>query len=121
MQEGWILPESGTPMRNAVETFFRKLGTRPRSSLIESSAIQTNVALLNSLDLIWVLSEDVSEYFAGLGALHVLNVPDLAAPGPFVVGYPDHRRLSPSAQRLKECLFEAARMKATRRRKDAAR
>lgn len=121
LQEGWILPESGTPMRTAVETFFRKSGMRPRSSVIDSSAIQTNVALLNSLGLIWVLSEDVSEYFAGLGALHVLDVPALAAPGPFVVGYPNHRRLSPSAQRLKECLFEAARVKTPRRRQDARR
>ena len=32
LQEGWILPEGGTPMRNAIETFFRKSGMRPRSS-----------------------------------------------------------------------------------------
>jgi hypothetical protein len=71
---------------------------------------------LNSLNLIWVLSEDVSEYFAGLGALHIVNVPELDAPGPFIIGHLRHRRLSPSAERMRDCLFEAARPKASRRR-----
>jgi DNA-binding transcriptional LysR family regulator len=116
IQEAWILPESGTPMRSAVESLFRRQGIRPQASLVESSAIQANVALLNSLNLIWVLSEDVSEYFAGLGALHIVNVPELDAPGPFIIGHLRHRRLSPSAERMRDCLFEAARPKASRRR-----
>lgn len=117
LQESWILPESGTPMRSGVEALFRRQGLRPQASLVESSAIQANVALLNSLNLIWVLSEDVSEYFAGLGALHIVNVPELDAPGPFIVGHLRHRRLSPSAERMRECLFEAAaKSKPSRRR-----
>jgi DNA-binding transcriptional LysR family regulator len=116
IQESWILPESGTPMRSGVEALFRRQGVRPQASLVESSAIQANVALLNSLNLIWVLSEDVSEYFAGLGALHIVNVPELDAPGPFIVGHLRHRRLSPSAERMRDCLFEAAKPKPSRRR-----
>lgn len=116
IQESWILPESGTPMRSGVEALFRRQGLRPQASLVESSAIQANVALLNSLNLIWVLSEDVSEYFAGLGALHIVNVPELDAPGPFIVGHLRHRRLSPSAERMRDCLFEAAKPKPSRRR-----
>jgi DNA-binding transcriptional LysR family regulator len=108
--ESWILPESGTPMRSAVEACFRRQGSRPQASLIESSAIQANVSLLNHLNLVWVLSEDVSAYFARLGALHVLKVPSFEAPGPFTVGHLRHRRLSPSASSMKSCLFEAARL-----------
>ncbi len=115
LQESWILHEVGTPMRSALEAMFRKQGIRPQASLIESSAIQTNVSLLNSLNFVWVLSEDVAEYFADLGALHILNVPELESPGPFIVGHLRHRRLSPSAQRMKEYLFEAARIKHARR------
>jgi DNA-binding transcriptional LysR family regulator len=113
--ESWILPESGTPMRGAVEALFRREGTRPRSALIESSAIPTNVALLSTLNVIWVLSEDVSEYFSRLGALHVLNVAPLEAPGSFILGHLSRRRMSPSTQRVRDCVLEAARKARGRR------
>jgi DNA-binding transcriptional LysR family regulator len=108
LQEAWILPERGTPMRNAIEGIFAKKGVRPRDCLIESSVIQANVALLGRLNLFWILSEDVAQYFMHLGALHILDFPDLDAPGPFIVGHLRHRRLSPGAQRMKECLCEVA-------------
>jgi DNA-binding transcriptional LysR family regulator len=76
---------------------------------VESSSIQTNVALMNSSDLIWMLSADVAEYFHNLGALRLPNVPELAAPGAFVMAHLRGRSLSPAAQRLSDCLMKASR------------
>jgi DNA-binding transcriptional LysR family regulator len=106
--QSWILPEKGTAMRSAVEALFRKQRRRPERCLIESSSIQTNVALLKSSNLIWALSSDVAQYFSDLGALHILDVPHLAAPGAFVMAHLRGRTLSPAAQRLSASLVKAS-------------
>jgi DNA-binding transcriptional LysR family regulator len=109
IEQPWILPENGTAMRSAAEAVFRKQRRRPERCLVESSSIQTNVALMNSSDLIWMLSADVAEYFHNLGALRLPNVPELAAPGAFVMAHLRGRSLSPAAQRLSDCLMKASR------------
>jgi DNA-binding transcriptional LysR family regulator len=95
-------------MRSAAEALFRKQRRRPGRCLVESSSIQTNVALMNSSDLIWMLSADVAEYFQKLGAIRIPNVPELAAPGSFVMAHLRERSLSPAAQRLSACLVKAS-------------
>lgn len=103
-EQPWIFPEAGTAMRSAIESHFRKTKRRPAKASVESSSIQANVALLNSSRLIWVLSSDVAAYFAKLGALHVLMVEQLPAPGAFVLARLVGRRLSPAAEKLADCL-----------------
>jgi DNA-binding transcriptional LysR family regulator len=110
MDRPWILPESGTAMRTAAEALFRKQRRRPERCLVESSSIQANVALMNSSDLIWILSEDVADYFFKVGLLRIPNVPPLPAPGAFVMAHLRGRSLSPAAQRLWAALVKAARM-----------
>ena len=112
INQPWILPEDGTAMRSAVEALFRKQRRRPERCLVESSSIQTNVALMKNSDLIWMLSADVAEYFFSLGALRMPNVPALPAPGAFVMAHLRGRSLSPAAVRLSACLARAARTKA---------
>jgi DNA-binding transcriptional LysR family regulator len=109
LDQQWILPESGTPMRSAVEALFHRHGRRPDECLIESSSIQFNVGLLNSHELLWVLSADIAAYFQRLRVLQVLNLPLMTGPSPFVLVYPRDRRLSPAAERLADCLKDAAR------------
>lgn len=103
----WILPEAGTAMRSAVEAHFRKQKRRPIRALVKSSSIQANVALLNTSQLIWVLSLDVAKYFAELGALRILKVEPLPPPGAFVLAQLNGRVLSPAAQKLADCLRTA--------------
>lgn len=103
----WILPEAGTAMRSAVEAHFRKQKRRPIRALVESSSIQANVALLNTLELIWVLSLDVAKYFAELGALRILKVEPLPPPGAFVLAQLNGRILSPAAKKLADFLRTA--------------
>ena len=109
IDQPWILPENGTAMRSTAEAVFRKQRRRPERCLVESSSIQTNVALMSGSDLIWMLSADVAEYFSNLGALRMPNVPELAAPGAFVMAHLRGRSLSPAAQRLSDCLMKASR------------
>ncbi len=105
----WILPEAGTPMRTGVEDLFRRQRMRPSECLVESSSIQSNVVLLNSHNLFWVLSADIARYFEDLGQLRILSLPQMPGPAPFVIAYLRQRRLSAAAQRLLECLRQAAR------------
>jgi DNA-binding transcriptional LysR family regulator len=110
IEQPWILPEDGTAMRSAAEAMFRKQRHRPEHCMVESSSIQTNVALMNSSDLIWMLSADVAEYFYNLGAIRMPNAPELEAPGSFVMAHLRGRSLSPAAQRLSTCLVKAAKI-----------
>lgn len=104
LEQPWIVPEAGTAMRSAVESHFRKHKHRPPTALIESSSIQANVALIGRSNLIWVLYSDVARYFAAMHVLHILKVPELPAPGAFVLAHLNNRILSPAAERLAECL-----------------
>lgn len=103
LEQAWILPEDGTPMREAVEALFRSRDTRPRS-WIESSAIPVNISLLGRVELLWVLSRDVAEHFRDLGALAIVSGLDLGNPGAFALAYSKRRALSSAAQRMREML-----------------
>lgn len=109
VEHEWILPEQGTPMRNGVEALFGRLRRRPVRALIESSSIQTNVALMARRDLLWVLSSDIAGYFAGLGVLRILPLPRLPGPSPLVLTYLRDRGLSPASLRLVDGLRQASR------------
>ncbi|HWM83822.1 MAG TPA: LysR family transcriptional regulator [Pseudolabrys sp.] len=109
MASEWIFPESGTPMRGGLEALFRRVRRRPRRSVVESSSVQTNVALLSRRDMLWVLSADIAGYFADLGVLRVLPLPRLAGPSPLVLAHLRERSLSPAAQRLAASFRQATR------------
>jgi DNA-binding transcriptional LysR family regulator len=109
-KQPWIFPETGTAMRSAVESHFRKQKRRPTRALVESSSIQANVALLNASQLVWVLSLDVAKYFADFGALHILKVEPLPSPGAFVLAQLSGRILSPAAEKMADCLRTAGKL-----------
>lgn len=108
LEEPWILPEADTAMRSALEMIFRSHGRRADNCFLESSSIQTNVAMLRESRLIWILSSDVARYFQDLGALRILKVPELSAPGAFVLAHLRTQPLSPAAQKAAQCFFRAA-------------
>lgn len=109
IEQEWILPEAGTPMRGGVEALFGRVRRRPPRTLIESSSIQTNVGLMAQRGLLWVLSSDIAGYFARLGAVRILPLPRLPGPSPLVLAYLADRGLSPASQRLVDCLKWATR------------
>jgi DNA-binding transcriptional LysR family regulator len=104
MQSAWILPEFGTPMRGAIENLFSRRRRRPEACLVESSSIQTNIGLLNSSELLWVLSNDIATYFQKLGLIQVLALPATPGPSPFIVAYLRGRALSPAAEKFLDAL-----------------
>lgn len=104
MQSAWILPEFGTPMRDAIEGLFSRKRIRPDNCLVESSSIQTNVGLLNSSDLLWVLSNDIAAYFQRLGLIQILTLPATPGPSPFIATYLRGRALSPAAEKFLHAL-----------------
>ncbi|HWV43782.1 LysR family transcriptional regulator [Pseudorhodoplanes sp.] len=108
VEQDWILPQEGTPMRAGIERIFRRVKRRPSRCMIESSSIQTNVSLMNARDMLWVLSEDITAYFEALGLLRRVPVemPRTAAALSVVrMRGPD---LSNAARRLLDCLHQAA-------------
>jgi DNA-binding transcriptional LysR family regulator len=104
----WLLPEGGTPMRRGIESLFRTEGARPTESLIESSSVQANVALLNACELIWVLSADIATHFANTKQLTILPVPPLPGPGPVLLASLKARTAAEPVKRLQQCLRSAA-------------
>ncbi|MGI8524668.1 MAG: LysR family transcriptional regulator [Pseudolabrys sp.] len=104
----WILPARGTPMRGGLDILFRRLRYQPERCLIESSSIQTNVALLNKRPLLWVVSGDIADYFVGLGLLKILPLPALKGPAPLVAAYRRDRALSVAAKRLLQAFHRAS-------------
>jgi DNA-binding transcriptional LysR family regulator len=109
IEHEWILPEAGTPMRAGIETLFRRSRRRPARALVESSSIQTNVALLGRRPMLWVLSEDIAGYFISLGVLKKLPLPKLPGPSPLIYAHLRDRALSPAAQRLLFAFKQASR------------
>jgi DNA-binding transcriptional LysR family regulator len=108
MQSAWILPEFGTPMRSAIENLFSKRRRRPENCLVESSSIQTNIGLLNSGELLWVLSNDIATYFQKLGLIQILALPATPGPSPFIAAYMRGRALSPAAEKFLDALRTTA-------------
>lgn len=121
IEQEWILPEAGTPMRGGVEALFARVRRRPSRTLIESSSIQTNVGLMGQRDLLWVLSADIAGYFAKLGAVRILPLPRLPGPSPLVLVYLQDRGLSPASLRLVDGLKQAARDLRSAKNESAAR
>ncbi|HUC48759.1 MAG TPA: LysR family transcriptional regulator [Xanthobacteraceae bacterium] len=109
LQQEWIVPAAGTPMRAGLETIFRRHGGRPQRCLTESSSIPTNVCLLNQHDMLSVLSADIAEYFSDLGVLRSLNLPVIAGPSPIVMAYLSSQAEAPVVRRLMDCLRSAGR------------
>ena len=109
LDEEWILSESGTPMRSGLEAIFQREGRRPSRCLTESSSIPTNVELLNQHQLLWVLSADISDYFARLGLLRILDLPSISGPAPVTMAYLKERPPSAAILRLMDCLRTAGR------------
>lgn len=109
LQQEWIVPAAGTPMRAGLETIFRRHGQRPQRCLTESSSIPTNVSLLNQYDMLSVLSADIADYFSALGVLRSLDLPVIAGPSPIVMAYLGSQAEAPVVRRLMDCLRTAAR------------
>lgn len=108
-EQEWILPQEGTPMRAGIERIFQRVRRRPARCMFESSSIQTNVSLLNTRNMLWVLSADIAAHFTQLGLLAILPVEGLHGPAALFAARMSHRSLSPSALRLMDCLHVAAR------------
>ena len=108
-EQEWILPQEGTPMRAALERIFRRVKKRPARCMVESSSIQTNVSLMNSRDMLWLLSDDIAVYFEQLGLLRRLAVEVSRTAAALSVMRVRGRSLSPAAERLMSCLQMAAR------------
>jgi DNA-binding transcriptional LysR family regulator len=109
LAQQWILPEAGTPMRSGIEAMFRRRKRWPRECLVESSSIQSNVALLNQRDLLWVLSEDVARYFEDMNQLKILPLPFMRGPSPFMMAHLQDRTPSPATAKLADALRQVAR------------
>lgn len=77
--EAWILPTPETAYRRRIDAAFRQEGVEPPTRLIESLSILTNKTLLQESDFIGVMPVNVARYYAGLGAVELLDV-DLPMP-----------------------------------------
>jgi len=68
----WVSPEPSTPLRIRLDYELALAGEPHPWHQIESSSVQTNVALLNGSDLIAPMSQRLAEHFQRQGLLKIL-------------------------------------------------
>lgn len=104
----WILPLSGTSLREQVETAFRAAGLTLASNAVESVSVMTNHGLLCASDMIAVMPAQLAQSFQRQGQLKILAIELDWDLGP--VGIVQRRRsaVSAGARALVDGLREVA-------------
>lgn len=106
---GWILPPAAITLRRYVDQFFvRNDHAFSPNPQIESICYLTNVALLQSMDLICVMSEQIAHEEITRGTLSRLDVRLPFGHGPVGATFRSEDSLSPAAAALLEALKEVA-------------
>ncbi|KCV32430.1 LysR substrate-binding domain protein [Bordetella bronchiseptica SBL-F6116] len=77
----WISPQQGTPLRMRLEMELALAGQPLPRHAVESTSVQTNVALLDRSDMIAPMSRRLAEHFQRQGVLRILPL-TLGSGGP---------------------------------------
>jgi DNA-binding transcriptional LysR family regulator len=68
----WILPPSGTPLRQSIETTFAASGLPCPSPWVESTSITTNMALMRQSHCLAISSATAANYYQSFGIIRAL-------------------------------------------------
>jgi len=105
----WILPTTETAFRKRMDAAFRRAGSEPPPSIVESVSILTNTMLVQETDMLGVLPRDVAVHYARSGAVRLLPVTLPAPSGPVGLVRAAGRPLPPAAADFVRALRETAR------------
>ena len=107
MDQGWILPEPGSLLRDRLISVFVEQGLRLPGNVVETTALPVITSLLRRTNMVAALPLDVVQPYCQAGVLTVL-IPNLNVQmGVFGLVTHRERKLSPGAQVLLAALREA--------------
>jgi DNA-binding transcriptional LysR family regulator len=108
VDQGWILPEPGSVLRDRLVGAFVEQGLRLPSDVVETTSLPVITSLLRRTNMVAALPIDVVQPYCQAGVLTVL-IPNLNVQiGVFGLVTHRHRKLSPGAQVLLTSVRESA-------------
>ena len=104
----WILPPSGTLLREPLEQAFKTHQLTFPNNTIETLSIQISTAYVQCSDALAVLPSSSALYFQNLGLIKVLPIELFEYRRPIGILWNAKKSLTPSAKLLVECLESLA-------------
>ncbi len=114
-QQGWILPPSGSILRDRLTALFLSAGLDQPQQAVETLSLPVVVTLLGQSDMISALPEELVRPYIDTGLLTVLDIElGLRMDAYGIVTRRGHQ-LSPGAELMLTCLREEAQRRGVRR------
>lgn len=108
VDQPWILPPSGSVLRDRLDSTFVHRGLGPPRNVVETATLTVITSLLQRTDMLSALQEETIEPYCRAGLLTILPVTLAIRMEPFgIITRRDHQ-ISPCAEALLKALREAA-------------
>jgi DNA-binding transcriptional LysR family regulator len=108
VDQAWVLPPSGSLLRNRVDSMFVHRGLGLPLDVVETASIPVITSLLQTTDMVSPLQEETVASYVKSGLLVVLPLTLGVQMEPFGIVTRREHKMSPSAQALLESLHLAA-------------
>jgi DNA-binding transcriptional LysR family regulator len=106
--QAWILPPSGSLLRDRIDSMFVHRGLGPPRNLVETTSIPVIISLLQKTDMVAALQEVNVQPYCKAGLLAVLPLNLGVQMEPFGIITRRNHQMSPSSEAMLESLREAA-------------
>jgi DNA-binding transcriptional LysR family regulator len=108
VDQPWILPPSGSILRNRIDSMFIHRGLGLPRNLVETASLPVITSLLQTTDMVSALQEEIVSPYCSAGLLTILPLTLGIQMEPFgIITRRDHR-MSPSAEAMLQALHDAA-------------
>jgi DNA-binding transcriptional LysR family regulator len=108
VDQPWILPPSGSILRNRIDSMFIHRGLGLPRNLVETASIPVITSLLQSTDMVSALQEETVYPYCNAGLLTVLPLTLGVEMEPFGIITRRNHQMSPSAEAMMRALHDAA-------------
>ncbi len=99
-RQGWVLPPSGSALRDELDAMFLEHGLDPPANVVEASSLLVVISLLSSTDMVVSLPKESVRPYCAAGVLTVLPITLKVRMESFGIVTRRGRRLSPGAETL---------------------
>ena len=99
-RQGWVLPPSGSALRDELDAMFLEHGLGPPANMVEASSLLVVISLLSSTDMVVSLPKESVRPYCAAGVLTVLPITLKVRMESFGIVTRRGRRLSPGAETL---------------------
>lgn len=104
----WVLPPTGTLLREPVERAFERHGMPLPTNRVETLSVHLICSYLQFTNAVAFLGKDVSKHYQGIGLIDILPLELPRLLRPVGVAWSRQRPLSPTAELMLKCLEEVS-------------